>query len=80
MIGKLVLGFIAFSFLPIWRGAYTYSRQNGANLWQLMSAATQSEYAPFGCPHLPYSEAARRASEAFKEHIDTSSNIVIQEG
>lgn len=67
MIGKLMLGFIAFSFLPVWRGGGEYTRHNGANLWQLMSAASQPEYAPFGCPHIPYEEAKMRASEAYQQ-------------
>ena len=77
MIGKLLLGLIAFSFLPVWRGGGLYSRNNGANLWQLMSAATQMEYDPFGCPHILYEEAVRRARLAYQEHINLSSTLPV---
>ena len=67
MIGKIILGAVAFSFLPIWRGAGKYSRHNGATLWQLMDAATQTEYAPFGCPHIKYEDAVARARLAYQQ-------------
>ena len=65
MIGKILIGGFIFSFLPIWRGAGLYSRKDGANLWQLMEAASRTEYSPFGCPHILYSEAVERARNAY---------------
>ena len=67
MIGKLLLAGLVISVLPIWRGAGLYTRNNGANLWQLLSAASREEYEPFGCPHIPYSTAVKFAHEAWVE-------------
>ena len=67
VIGKILLGALVFSFCPIWRGAGLYTRHNGANLWQLLTAASRKEYEPFGCPHIPYSTAVKLAHEAWVE-------------
>lgn len=55
------------SILPIFRGA-GHSRHDGVNFWKLLHDSTHlTPESPFGHPHLPYSEAVRRAQQAYWE-------------
>jgi len=66
-IGLGILGVV--SFLPIFRGA-GHSRHDGVSFWRLLSDSTNlTPDSPFGHPHLPYSEAERRAREAYQEAL-----------
>ncbi len=60
----IVLG-LAFSLIPIWRSA---GGSNGLNLWQYYAAVHQGDINGFPYPHIPYEEAVRRASEAYRYH------------
>lgn len=62
-LGLAVLG----SFLPIWRQG-THNRESGGlNFWEYVNYINQSEFEPFGHPHIPYSEAEERAREAYEK-------------
>lgn len=59
------------SLCPIFRGA-GHSRHDGINFWTLLHDSTHlTPESPFGHPHLPYSEAARRAQEAYWERVES---------
>jgi len=67
MIGKIILGTLAFSCLKIWRGA-GHPRTEGVNLWRLMYDSSRLlKEGPFGVPHIPYEEAVQRAREAYQQ-------------
>ena len=68
VIGKVILGVLAFSCLPIWRGA-GHPRTAGVNLWVLMRDSHQRsvwQEGSFGHEHLLYEEAVRRARAAYQ--------------
>lgn len=74
MFGKIVIGLLVFSFLPVWRGTTKHPRTHGANVWQLIDAFKDAgkdlpEDSPFASPHLKYSEAVARARSAYLESI-----------
>lgn len=74
----LVITFITLgivSCLPIWRGA-GHSRHDGVSFWTLLhDSSNLEEGSPFGHPHLPYSEACRRAHQAWLEHVKEMAEV-----
>ena len=65
MLEKFIIGGVVFSFLPIWRGA-GHTRHEGQNLWELAYNSTRAlKESDFGCKHIKYEEAKKRASEAY---------------
>ena len=74
MTGKIILGLIAFSFLPIWRGGVENSRHNGMSLIKMVGSAMkgmEKTGGEFSRPHVLYGEAVRRAKDAFEERFPT---------
>ena len=68
MSGKIIIGAIIFSLLPIWR-CPGHTRHDGVNFWNCIKGFYDLNEGNLEFTHLPYEEARRRASEAWKEHI-----------
>ena len=67
MMGKLLVGFIAFSFLPIFRGA-GHSRHDGVNFWRLAYDSSRGlKEGPFGHEHNTYEEAVNQTKAALQQ-------------
>ena len=73
MIGKIMLGLVVFSILPLWRGSL-HTRHEGMNLWQYLHEGIKTiEEGKFGHPHILYEEARQRARQAFVERFQIPS-------
>ena len=70
--GQLLMGFLVFSFLPIWRGA-GHPRTDGQNIWRLFSDS-------FNTKHLTYEEAVLRAREAYQAKLAKDGTIALGSG
>ena len=69
----IILGLIALSFAPVWRGS-NHTRHDGMTLWQYLYEGTKTlEDGQFGHTHLPIQEAELRARQAFVERFQVLS-------